>query len=98
MTKFHSGLKLTWKNSKDCWQNLIGPRGTRVIHALPNNNVIITRLINNPQAKETEGSESQIDLGLFSFLFPSFFLLEGIWFFFWVFDQEKLLRVGEEES
>jgi hypothetical protein len=68
------------------------------ILALLNNNVIITRLINNPQAKETEGSESQIDLGLFSFLFPSFFLLEGIWFFFWVFDQEKLSRVGEEES
>jgi len=67
-------------------------------NALPNTNVIFSRLMNNPQAKETEGGESQIDLGLFSFLFPSFFLLEGIWFFFWVFDQEKLLRVGEEES
>ena len=98
MTKFHSGLKLTWKNSKDCWQNLIGPRGTRVRHELPNNNVIIMRLINNLQAKETQGSESQIDMGLFSFLFSSFFLLEGIWFFFWVFDQEKLSRVGVEES
>jgi len=52
MTKFHSGLKLTWENGKDCWQNLIGPRVTRVIHALPNNNVNITRLINNLQAKK----------------------------------------------
>jgi hypothetical protein len=30
-------------------------------NALPNTNVIFSRLMNNPQAKETEGGESQIE-------------------------------------